>query len=270
MKFGLSAILSVSLMALFAAMTLTCASGQNSQLDVLVLDPSGAAIQYAEIDVRDAAGYKIACGSTNGSGGFDLRNVGPGACEVVTRALGFEAHTETVVIPENTVTKLVVILAVSPDAVKSGLDVVLTDISGSVIPNVQILVENQEHTKIVTGTTNMAGRIRLAGLTPGTYVLSTRAPGFKALQDSVTVLPNQMLEVRLTLQVGSPPYSGGPYPCCGGLVGIQTETSSLYALIPLIPEQKVPESPGLVPQERSSQRNRFRRFFSTLGNKLGL
>jgi|ERR1022692_3231717 hypothetical protein len=120
-------ILSVILVALFAATTLTCAWGQNSQLHVLVLDPSAAAIQYAEIVVSDDSGYKIASGSTNGSGGFDFRNVGSGAYEVVTRALGFEAHTETVVIPEGTVTKLVVKLAVSPDAVKSGLDVLLLD-----------------------------------------------------------------------------------------------------------------------------------------------
>jgi hypothetical protein len=271
MKFRRRAILSVGLVALFAATALTFAWGQTSELDVLVLDPSGAAITFAEIVVRDDAGDKIASGSTNGSGGFDLRNVRPGAYEVVARALGFEAHTETVVIPEGTVTKFVVNLAVSPDAPKSGLDVLLTDFSGAVIPNVQILVENQDRIKIVSGTTTMAGGIRFAGLTPGTYVLSTRPPGFKALQDAVTVLPNQMAGVRLTLQVGNPPYPVDHYPYYPDPPWlVEAEAFSPYALIPLIPELKVPKPPRPAPQEQSPHHNRFRRFFSTLGNKLGL
>jgi hypothetical protein len=255
--------LSVSLVALFAATTLGCASGQTSQLDVLVLDPSGAAVQFAEIVVRDDAGYKIASGSTNGSGGFDLKNVGPGAYEVVTRAFGFEAHTETVVIPEGIVSKLVVKLAASPDALKSGLDVLLSDPSGAVIPNVQVLVENQERIKIVTGTTNMAGRIRLAGLSPGTYVLTVRCSGFKDLKDTLNVQPGQMLGVRLTLQVGSVIWTGGPYSA----PLVATETSSLFALIP---EETLPAAPQPAPRQESPHNSRLRRFFSAIGHKLGL
>lgn len=256
-------ILSVSLVVLFVTTILTCASGQNSQLDILVLDPSGAAIQFAEIVVKDDAGYKIASGSTNGSGGFDLKNVRPGAYEVVTRAFGFEAHTETVVIPEGIVTQLVVKLAASPDAVKSGLDVLLTDPSGAVIPNVKVLVENREQIKIVSGTTNMAGRIRLAGLSPGTYVLTVRCSGFKDLKDTLNVQPGQMLGVRLKLQVGSLVRTGDPYP--PQLVA--TETSSLFALIPEVtpPDAPQPASPQEIPHN-----TRLRRFFSAIGRKLGL
>src|ERR1022692_2379229 len=110
----------------------------------------------------------------------------------------------------------------------------------------------------------MAGRIRLAGLTPGTYVLSTRTPGFKALQHTLTVLPNQMVGVRLTVQVGSPPYSGDPSPYSAPL--LTTETSSLYALIP---EVTLPAPPQPALRQESSRHNRFQRFFSALGHKLG-
>ncbi len=85
-------------------------TGLPSEIDVLVLDPAGAVIQNARVDVRSNVGHVTITGYTNLSGHFNLTKVEPGDYEVDILARGFAPDTEAVLIREDIIKKLVVSL----------------------------------------------------------------------------------------------------------------------------------------------------------------
>lgn len=79
----------------------------------------------------------------------------------------------------------------------------VTDASGAVIPAVEVRAENAVTGVKASTTTNETGNFRLPFLLPGTYSLSTEAPGFKRfVRTNVEVRVSETSTVNITIEVG--------------------------------------------------------------------
>jgi len=79
----------------------------------------------------------------------------------------------------------------------------VTDPSGAVVPNAQVIVTNAAMGTKVNLTTNQDGFYAATFLQPGQYDLEAVAQGFmKALHKGITVQVGQKLELNMALQVG--------------------------------------------------------------------
>jgi hypothetical protein len=78
------------------------------------------------------------------------------------------------------------------------------DSSGSIIPNVKIVLRNVGTSVERTTTSNSAGNYVFLNITPGTYSLEASASGFQTTQISSLVLDvNQTATLDVTMQVGT-------------------------------------------------------------------
>jgi hypothetical protein len=80
----------------------------------------------------------------------------------------------------------------------------VTDPSGAKIPNATVTVEDVGTHFKTKATTNAAGNYTLAGLTPGTYVVTSTARGFKtATRQDVVLASGQLSQVDFSLTLGA-------------------------------------------------------------------
>src|SRR5579875_1356261 len=85
-------------------------------------------------------------------------------------------------------------------AVTGGLNGVVTDSSGAVVPGATIVLSGPQGTR--TLTTDNQGRYSATGLTPGYYNVSVEKPGFEKLvsnHDEVVVGISSLLNLTLTI-----------------------------------------------------------------------
>lgn len=74
----------------------------------------------------------------------------------------------------------------SPGAVVTGI---VTDQTGAVVVNAQVLMLNLASGRRLTTKTDSFGKYELAGLSPGSYQISVRSEGFAAAAQSITLRP---------------------------------------------------------------------------------
>lgn len=99
------------------------------------------------------------------------------------------------------------------------------DPSGSVVPEAEITVTNQETGVTVKTTSSSAGTYNLPSLIPGLYKISIEAKGFKSyVQKDVNVLANQQNEANARLEVGG---TSEVVEVSSGEVTVQTTTSTI-------------------------------------------
>lgn len=78
------------------------------------------------------------------------------------------------------------------------------DASGAVVPNAQVLIEDQDKQTRFSVTTNGSGNYTKGQLIAGRYRVTVIAPGFKTFQTTdVSVTVNEASEVNANLQTGS-------------------------------------------------------------------
>src|SRR5437867_2910671 len=89
-------------------------------------------------------------------------------------------------------------------AVNGSLVGTITDATGAVVPNAQVLM-TETNTGVSRSTvTGEAGNYVFANVPPGTYSVSVEVTGFKkAVRSAVDVLVNTTIRVDLTLQPGN-------------------------------------------------------------------
>lgn len=81
---------------------------------------------------------------------------------------------------------------------------IVTDPSGSVVPNVKITIVNTQTGANYDTQTNEVGQYRVPNLPIGTYKLTFEAPGFKSfVRDTIALNVAQVNRVDATLQVGN-------------------------------------------------------------------
>src|SRR2546426_807553 len=81
---------------------------------------------------------------------------------------------------------------------------VVTDQTGSVMPNVELTVRNVGTNVPRTVTTNEVGRYEVVALQPGDYEVTAARPGFSTLvRKGITVAVGQKAVVDLTLNVSA-------------------------------------------------------------------
>ena len=261
----LSVTIANSAVAQSSQQSLLPGEGPLPEIEVRARDHSGAAIQYAQVQVWSDTGEKVEDRAVDLSGRFRLKVSTPGAYDVIVRALGFETHAETILALQHSITEFDVWLDADPVAAKSGIDVFLLDFSGAPVPDHRVFIDNRARLTVAGGTTNGAGRVRLLGLPPDVYDVKVWSGGSVLTTARVTVRQDEIARVDLT------PYSPDmPLEYCMGCLlspdPVVVDTSS-YVLIPEVPVPEVPQ-PAVLPQ--SPHHNRFRQFFSSLGRKLGM
>ena len=80
----------------------------------------------------------------------------------------------------------------------------VTDVSGAVMPGVEVTARNVDTNVETTTVTNGDGIYVLSNLVPGTYALTFRKSGFKeVVQPAVALISTQVAEINRTMQVGS-------------------------------------------------------------------
>ncbi len=80
----------------------------------------------------------------------------------------------------------------------------VTDSSGAVLPNVQIMVTNTQTNAEVRAVTSSAGDYSLPSLNPGTYMVTAEAPGFeKSKTNSFVVQVDQKVRIDLAMKPGA-------------------------------------------------------------------
>jgi hypothetical protein len=84
----------------------------------------------------------------------------------------------------------------------AGLEIVVTDPSGAVIPNAQVLISSQDGKHIDDGITTAYG-VRASDLPPGTYVVSVRVPAFVDHSQVVTVPKDELAKVGIVMEIAN-------------------------------------------------------------------
>src|SRR5271155_5844512 len=85
---------------------------------------------------------------------------------------------------------------------KGGLQGVVSDSSGAVVPGASVTVIGNSDTRTVT--TDSAGHWEVTGLTPGPYTISVEREGFeKTVAKAITAEINRINSVSLVLQAGA-------------------------------------------------------------------
>jgi Carboxypeptidase regulatory-like domain len=80
---------------------------------------------------------------------------------------------------------------------------IVTDPTGAVVPNAEVIALNKETNVEIRTTTTDAGVYRLSSLPVGTYKISVRSSGFQtAVADNITLRVAQTLTVDIKLQAG--------------------------------------------------------------------
>src|SRR5215510_3114020 len=80
---------------------------------------------------------------------------------------------------------------------------IVTDSTGAVIPNAEVIATNKETNVETRATTTDAGVYRLPYLPIGLYKISVKATGFQtAIADGITLRVAQTLTVDIKLQAG--------------------------------------------------------------------
>ncbi len=101
---------------------------------------------------------------------------------------------------------ILMLVFASPDAwaqFRNALEGNVTDASGALIPDAQIVLVNIETGISQTSKTNSVGYYRFPTLPPGKYKITASASGFKAVtRENVTVGGDQVVTVPLELSVG--------------------------------------------------------------------
>jgi hypothetical protein len=106
----------------------------------------------------------------------------------------------------------------------AGLEIVVTDPSGAVIPSAQVLISSQDGKHIDDGITTAYG-VRALDLPPGTYVVSVRVPAFVDHSQVVIVPKDELAKVGIVMEIANKfeVTVGGPHT----LSGILTERGDL-------------------------------------------
>ncbi|MGE5648047.1 MAG: TonB-dependent receptor domain-containing protein [Acidobacteriota bacterium] len=80
----------------------------------------------------------------------------------------------------------------------------VTDPTGSVVPNVNITIQNTETNAVYNSKTNDVGQYRVPNLPIGNYRATFEASGFKkAVREGMTLQVNQIARLDMTLEVGA-------------------------------------------------------------------
>jgi Carboxypeptidase regulatory-like domain len=85
----------------------------------------------------------------------------------------------------------------------AGVQGIVLDPSGAGIPHARIDLVNTATQVTATTTSDASGNYNFANLAPSTYRLTAEAPNFTKTQVDVTLLTEQVLNVPITLKVGS-------------------------------------------------------------------
>lgn len=79
----------------------------------------------------------------------------------------------------------------------------VTDPTGAVIPNAQVILKDNATNATQTATSNASGVYNFGQLAPDTYTLTATAPGFtKKVLNNVTIIPEQANSVNVQLALG--------------------------------------------------------------------
>ncbi|HLY99496.1 MAG TPA: carboxypeptidase-like regulatory domain-containing protein [Candidatus Angelobacter sp.] len=84
---------------------------------------------------------------------------------------------------------------------KPGIDLIVFDPQGAVIPNAEVALANKAGKIKRRGKTNAAGKLLFSGVDDGKYVITVNSPGFATVSDLVTVEEARLLELQLKLPV---------------------------------------------------------------------
>ena|ERR1051326_6779419 len=87
---------------------------------------------------------------------------------------------------------------------ETGIVVQINDASGAVIPKAKIQVsDNVSKKQVATGATDETGIWHMSGFLPGDYILSVRSPGFQMVRRTISITPDKITELQITLPVGT-------------------------------------------------------------------
>jgi len=144
---------------------------------------------------------------------------------------------------------------------EAGIDLVVTDPSGAVIPKAKVSVVDSSG-KEIEGATDQGGEYRLPHLSPGAYQLRVQSPGFKTAMTTVTVPGSRKAQVTLEvshLMMGLIVDYEAPY----------TQTQPSPADTRLLPEATPPSVDATEPSAKpESQPSPLKKFFRAIGRKL--
>jgi hypothetical protein len=235
----------------------------TSGIDLLVVDPSGAAIPKAKVSIKDGRNGEIADGLTDRSGKFIISQFPSGAYQLTISLHGFQPYAKTLDVLEHTVADLTVTLPIDPATVlhrgNSAFNLVVNDGSGAVIPKARVSLTQIATRVEFEGRTDESGVFHGADLSSGQYTVRIERLGFLTVEVPTHLDPNETREMAITLRVSPtppdfPPEFPGPEPKISRLDSEQLPYPTV--LRPMNPPQSKPQG------------NRIKRFFSTLGRKL--
>jgi hypothetical protein len=105
--------------------------------------------------------------------------------------------------PQNAEAVTGVVQAQRVEVTSPGLTGTITDASGAVIPNADVVAHDTGNAPVRAEKTDHEGRFAIPNLAPGTYKVDAVAPGFTKKSVVVEIAPSQPASINLTLQVGT-------------------------------------------------------------------
>src|SRR5271166_1485145 len=97
--------------------------------------------------------------------------------------------------------------ATKSQGISSGLDLVVVDPSGAVVPRAKVIIADGAKELLANGLTDRRGKFSVSQVPPGAYQVTVRLAGFKTLTVTAKVQPHQISELNLVLTVDPVPDS---------------------------------------------------------------
>ncbi|MBN9654118.1 carboxypeptidase regulatory-like domain-containing protein [Halobacillus sp. GSS1] len=164
-----------------------------------VVDSDGMpiTIQGISVQIFDQQGRIVETLLADNFGEFSVLNLAPGSYRVVVSAPGYQAASVSVDIRAGETTRITVVLEDDPGTVAVN---VRDGITGQPIPGASVTVTLPDGTVVASGVTDINGDVILPGLPTGELILVVAAENYQSETEMIGILPNQVLELNVTLQ----------------------------------------------------------------------
>lgn len=219
---------------------------QAGEIHLRVVDPKGAVVPNANVNLLRDQQRLQASGSTNDVGMLTLAGLCGGSYELEVAALGFQTHRQNIQLKAEAASEIEIRLDPMevPKVVSTGdhtlnttmvwregtagIALSVIDPTGAVVSGAKVQLKKENDKLVAQIASNQEGRATLTGLPVGSYIIEVSMPGFKPHKQEVKTAAGTITNVQVKLDVAETIINCSP---CAEAPQVQTDETSIQPIL---------------------------------------